>query len=172
MLISREVKSFRMWSWTTRLDAVAGSTRSSGRPKFTFRNGAPSRRSSATIPIAIGPGRRMTTVARRCQNPVPSALGFRRHSTSESTRLPRTAMNAGSTTTAASAASATTAMPAYANDRRKYSGNTSSAASETPTVSALNSTVRPAVSTDRTTASCIESPFRTSSRYLDTMNSA
>ncbi len=66
-------------------------------------------------------------------------------------------------------ASSTTAMPASANDRRKNSGNTSSAASETATVNALKATVRPAVSTVRMTAAWGSSPRRSSSRNRDTM---
>jgi hypothetical protein len=111
-LISRDVNCVRIWSCTTRLLAVAGSTRSSGSPKFTFRNGAPRNRSSATIAAAMGSGRRITTVASRCQNPVPSGLGFRRNSASESTRRPRTASIAGRMTTAPTAARMSTATPA------------------------------------------------------------
>src|SRR5680860_206117 len=61
------------------------------------------------------------------------------------------------------------AVPAYANERRKARGNTSSAANDTATVSALKATVRPAVSTVRTTASCGSRPRRSSSRYRETM---
>ena len=75
-----------------------------------------------------------------------------RRTRSFSTRGPSTASRAGSTTTAPSAARATTAMPAYPNDRRKASGKTSMAARETITVPALNKTVRPALSTVRWTA--------------------
>ena len=66
-------------------------------------------------------------------------------------------------------ASSTTAMPAKANDRRKYSGKTSRAASDTATVKALKATVRPAVSTVRTTAACGSRPLRSSSRNRETM---
>ena len=40
----------RIRSWTWRLDAVCGKTRSSGSPKLTRRNGAPRRSKSRTMP--------------------------------------------------------------------------------------------------------------------------
>ena len=121
--------------------------------------------------MAIGIGRRITSIATRCQIPSPTGFGSRcRKTRKESTRCPSTASSAGSTTTAPSAASTDTATPAYANERRNDSGKSHSARSETATVSALPATVRPAVDTVRTTASSVDSPFRSSSRNRETTN--
>src|SRR5262249_15852160 len=79
--------------------------------------------------------------------------GSRRHSRSESTRCPSTASSAGRATTAAIPAMSATPTPAYANDRKNASGNTSNAASATATVSALKATDSPPGCTVRTTAS-------------------
>jgi hypothetical protein len=80
----------------------------------------PSRTSSAVTPTAIGSGRRMTAVATPCQNPsVLSATSGDRRTRRESTRWPSTASSAGRVTIEDSIARRTTAMPAYANDRRK-----------------------------------------------------
>ena len=63
-------------------------------------------------------------------------------------------------------------MPAYANERRKNCGKTSSAESAMATVMPENTTVRPAVATERMTASCGVSPRPSCSRKRVTMNSA
>ncbi len=89
---------------------------------------------------------------------------------SDSTRWPSTARIAGSTITDAIAARNTTATPAYANERRYVTGNSSSASSEIITVAALNATVRPAVCIVRPTATFVDAPSASSSRYRDTMN--
>ena len=102
---------------------------------------------------AMGIGRRITNVAMRCQRPSPTSRAGRCHNTSRSTREPSVAKSAGRNRMAPTKASATTAIPAYANDRRKNSGKMSSAPKEMATVRALNSTVRPAVRMVRTTAS-------------------
>lgn len=65
---------------------------------------------------------------------------------------------------AAVAASSTTAIPAYAKERRKYCGKTSIAASETATVRAEKSTVRPAVRRVVRTAVYASAPVASSSR--------
>ncbi len=154
----------RMSSCTCRLDTLVGRTRSSGRPNWIRRNGRPNRIKSAVTPMAIGTGRRITMVAMRCQTPSPTGFGSRRSKRSELTLGPSTASSAGRLTTAPTPARSATPMPAYANDRKKASGNTSSAASATATVSALNATVLPAVWTVRTTASCGARPLWSSSR--------
>ena len=115
-------------------------------------------------------GRRITVTAIRCHMPSPTGFGVRRNRTSLSIRVPIIASTAGRNTSDAVAASATTEIPAYANDRRNDSGNTSNAAREMTTVSALNSTVRPAVSTLRTSAASASLPRRSSSRNRDTTN--
>ena len=75
-------------------------------------------------------------------------------------------MAAGATTIAATAANATTAIPAYANDFRKYIGNSTIATIDSATVIAENSTVRPAVAIVRINASSRCDPAASSSRYL------
>src|SRR5579862_788715 len=65
-LDSPDVKSDRSTSAATRVLADVGSTRSSGWPQCTPRNGEPSRTRKAVIASAIGSGRRITAVASRC----------------------------------------------------------------------------------------------------------
>lgn len=55
-------------------------------------------------------------------------------------------------------------MPAYAKDRRKYCGKSIMAASDTATVRAENSTVRPAVRSVVPTAVSGSAPVDSSSR--------
>src|SRR6185437_116242 len=110
--------------------------------------------SSAITVAATGIDRRSTCFVQRYQNVsvTARAAGSGRRSSrrpnrrmsSASSRVPSTAMAAGVTTTAATAASATTATPAYASDLRKYIGNSAMVAIDSDTVSAENSTVRPA----------------------------
>lgn len=77
---------------------------------------------------------------------------------------------AGSTSSVVNTAAASTASPAYANERRKYSGKTSSAASASATVRPEYSTVRPAVRTVVVTAAAVSAPPASSSRNRLTMN--
>ena len=72
---------------------------------------------------------------------------------------------------AATAANATTAMPAYANDFRKYIGNSTIATIDSATVIAENSTVRPAVAIVRTSARSRSAPSANSSRNRLMINS-
>src|SRR6266545_2581923 len=74
-LDSSAAKPLRSASATCRLAAPAGSTRSSGSPNLTPRNGVPSSSRKATTTTAIGSGRRITPVASRCQKPPPEGSG-------------------------------------------------------------------------------------------------
>src|SRR6266508_2612534 len=74
-LDSSAAKPVRSASATCRLAAPAGSTRSSGSPNLTPRNGVPSSSRKATTTTAIGSGRRITPVASRCQKPPPEGSG-------------------------------------------------------------------------------------------------
>ncbi len=122
--------------------------------------------------MRYGHGCRITRTAWCCQNPPPSSDATRRlNNRPFSTRGPRIASTAGSTTTAATAASPTTATPAYAKERRYANGKINSASNEIITVIALNTTVRPAVCMLRAIATRVDSPFTSSSRYRETMNS-
>ncbi len=109
---SLEVKLDRIWSCTWRLLTEVGSTRSSGSPSSMCRNGRPRITSRATTDPPMITGRRMTAMARRCQNPSPTSFGAARLIDHLSMRGPRAARAAGSTTTETRPASATTAMPA------------------------------------------------------------
>ena len=126
---------------------------------------------------AMRPGRFITASADRCQNPSSvvaddRAVFRRRPIRKELIRVPRSARTAGSTTTDERAAIAATAIPANAKLRRKAWRKTSSADNEIATVAAENTTVRPAVRMERTSASATGQPASSSSRYLETMNNA
>ena len=95
----------------------------------------------------------MTEPLSRNQNPPSGGTTERRRTRPVSTRVPSTASRAGRATTAETTARAVVAMPAYAKERRKYCGNTSSAERDTATVRPEKITVRPAVRTLLTTAS-------------------
>jgi hypothetical protein len=106
------VKLARIWSWTCRLDALSGRTRSSGRPNSARRKGVPRNSSTATTEMAIGQGRRMTKVAMRCHDPSPISFGLCRSSVHRSTLGPIAARSDGRNTSAPKHARATTAIPA------------------------------------------------------------
>ena len=61
-------KSLRNWSPTWRAEAECGSTRSSGKPHRTPRNGVPNSISSVTTASPIGTARRITNLVERYQN--------------------------------------------------------------------------------------------------------
>ena len=110
-------KSLRSWSPTWCADAVVGSTRSSGKPHFALRKGAPRTNSSATTARPAETERRITAFAARYQNISCTGLGvvLRRNRCGRlraSSRSPSSQMAAGVTITAAAAANATVAMPA------------------------------------------------------------
>ena len=128
------------------------------------------------IASPIGIAWRITIFVDRYQNVCSTGFGTgsdrprmrrtSRRTSSESSRSPSNTMAAGTTTIAANAANATTAMPAYANDWRKYIGNSTIATIDSATVIAENSTVRPAVAMVRTSARSRSAPSASSSRYL------
>src|SRR5207302_9801285 len=111
----------------------------SGMPHFTPRKGTPSTNSSATTANPIGTARRVTNWVHRYQNSCSTGLGWAsdvcwgferlnilrasRRTSSASSRGPSTTIAAGVTTIAATATNATVATPAYANDFKKYIGN-------------------------------------------------
>ena len=98
----------------------------------------------------------MTIIASRCQKPSSSSVTTRgRRTVQRFTPCPIAARMAGRTTTAPSAAGPTTAIPASANERRKYGSKTSSATRLAATVMAENSTVRPAAIEPKITTSRI-----------------
>ena len=108
------VKSSRSTSPTALLCVVAGSTRSSGVPNWTCRNGSATSISTASTGIARSAGRRMACPASRPQNGAAvDGSRLRAHgSRPEFTRRPSTASSAGSTTTAAAIEMSTTPIPA------------------------------------------------------------
>ena len=169
-------KSSRNWSPTSRADCDVGSTRSSGKPHFAPRNGAPRSSNRVMITRPIGIDRRITNLVDRYQKFCSTGLGVgsgrpntrrnSRRTSSESSRSPSSTIAAGATRMAAAAANVTTAIPAYANDFRKYIGNNTIATIDSATVSAENSTVRPAVAMVRISASSRVDPAANSSRYL------
>ena len=115
-------KSERSSSPTWRADAEDGSTRSSGKPHLTPRNGAPSTSSSAMIasPTGIGAAHHGFRPAvpeglldrPRTGSGRPSSRRPKRRTSSASSRSPSSTIAAGVTTIAATAANATTATPA------------------------------------------------------------
>ena len=107
------LKPSRSCSLATRDGADSGSTRSSGAPNATPRNGEPRNSNTATTLTATSNGRRMTRFAVRYQKPSCSALRGRWGSTRRaSMRVPTTLNSAGRATIEATIASSTTAMPA------------------------------------------------------------
>src|SRR6201993_5590933 len=103
-------------------DAERGSTRSSGKPHFTEKNGSPSSTSSAMTARPIGNQRRITNLLDRYQNNCSTGLctGSGRLSTrrtsrrtsSASSREPSSTIAAGGITMEAVATKATVATPA------------------------------------------------------------
>src|SRR5271168_3401500 len=168
------VKSRRNWSPTAWDEADFGSTRSSGIPHFTPRNGSPSISNSATTARPTGTANRITNLVDRYQKSFSTGLcsgsgrpSIRRPSlrtSSASSRGPSSTIAAGVTTIAATATNATVATPAYANDFRKYIGNSTITTIDNATVVAENSTVRPAVAMVRISAWFGSLPSASSSR--------
>src|SRR5580693_4820335 len=119
-------------------------------PHFTPRNGSPSISSNATTARPIGMARRVTNLVDRYQNNCSTGLrtgsgrpSIRRPSlrtSKASTRGPSSTIAAGVTTIAATATNATVATPAYANDFKKYIGNSTITDIDKATVLAENST--------------------------------
>ena len=115
-------KSDRRRSPTWWADADFGSTRSSGNPGRTPRNGAPSTPSSTTTARPMGIACRATYFVERYQNCCSmgstagsgrrNALRSARRTSRASSRSPSSMMAAGVTMIAASAAKATVATPA------------------------------------------------------------
>src|SRR5215207_4686039 len=143
-VVSLLAKPSRIASPTCRLAAVVGRTRSSGVPNSTDNSGNAAATRTATTAPPASHGRRITRAASRPQKGAAALRGRRSHGSEPAfTRVPSTHSNAGSATSAPRTAMATTPIPAYANDRKKYRGNTSNAASAAATASPLNMIVRP-----------------------------
>ena len=133
--------------------------------------------SSAAVLAATAPGRRITARERRYQKPDCSCAASRRRAArqrrglSAFTRGPSTASRAGSSVSATSAATSATSAPPMPMEKRKRWGNTSSEDSAAATVTAENSTVRPAVRIVATSARRVSCVRSSSSRKRETMNS-
>src|SRR5438094_744183 len=117
----------------------------------------------------IGIGLRIAALVQRYQNVSSGGCGNGSHrpnsrrasvrTSAESSRAPSSTIIAGVTIRAAVAAKTTTATPAYAKDFRKKIGNNAIATIDNATVTAENSTVRPAVTIVRTRASSGAAPL-------------
>ena len=81
-------KSLRNWSPTWRAEAESGSTRSSGKPHRTPRNGVPTSNSSATTASPMGSARRMTNFVERYQNCLLDGLADRLRAAEHAARQP------------------------------------------------------------------------------------
>ena len=93
---------------------------------------------SAAVVAATMPGRRMTARAKRYQRSRPASTSGR------ASFMPHKASRAGETVTDTTAATIAVAAPAIPIDFRNPCGNSVSVASAQATVTAENSTVRPA----------------------------
>ena len=112
--------------------------------------------------VAASTGRLITPSVQPCQNvPLPRPRSSRERRT---TRWPSSEISAGSRVTAASIATATTRIAPSAIDRIAVLSTIHSPASETITVSPLNSTASPEVASATPRASSCERPPATSSR--------
>ena len=152
-------KSARSASSTWRALADSGSTWASTDVNWMLKNGIPRTISSAALAAAIRPGKRITSCESRYQNPSwagrasRSARRLRNAGARALTRSPSSASTAGSTISAIAAAIRATIEPPMPIEYKKRCGKTISEAIAPATVSALNSTVRPAVAIVRRIAS-------------------
>ena len=140
------------------LDVIAtgcdlGKTVTSVWPKAIFLIGAARIPKIIRVRMVIVSGLRITNRARSAQRPSSFGVTDDFLITQESILFPRSAKVAGRGINAPSTANATTAMPAYPKDLRKFSGKSSNEASVTKTVRPEKKTVRPAVATVLTMAS-------------------
>ena len=166
-----EGKSRSSASWTTRAEWSVGSTDASTPVNWTRVNGIPIAISSTAAPIAIGAARRITSRDSRYQPPAPVAARAR-PTRSELIRGPSAASSAGSRISDTAAAISATSMPPMPIENRNRCGKTISDASAAATVTALNRTVRPAVTIVVRSATAVLSPWRSiSSRKREMMNS-
>ena len=114
-------------------------------------NGTPSTSISEAVAPAIRTGRRITMCESRYQYPDDAGRAefaearWKRRGARLSTRRPRRASTAGRKRSATPAPISDTSIPPMPIERRKLCGKTSSEASAAATVTALKSTVRPAV---------------------------
>ena len=164
-----------IWS-TWRALAVSGSTLESVVVNLTPTAGSASRTMKRPLTMATMAGRRITKCDSRYHPPdcstwsAASLRARQRLGARAFTRFPSRASTAGSTPTATTAAISATTRPPKPMENRKSWGKIMSAASAAPTVTALNSTLVPAVRmvTDRASS---PGPVRAiSSRYRDTMS--
>ena len=146
-------------SETWRALALVGSTLASTDVKLMPRAGSATITSTAAVTAATTPGRRMTALERRYQKPEVtgwSASSLRRLRNLGAPllmRVPSSARTAGSTSRAIAAAIRATITPARPIENRKRCGKTISPARAAATVTALKSTLRPAVCRVRASAS-------------------
>ena len=133
-------KSRAIASETVRALWPAGSTDASMPLQRIPRAGAARARSTTAVSAATTPGRRITARARRYQRPLPSGPGL-----TFPRRRPISTSSAGKKTTVPAAATSATTSPPRPIETRKRCGNTVRHAIAAAMVTALNSTVRPAV---------------------------
>ena len=124
---------------------------------------------STVAPIANGSGRFISALVQRSQKPGPSFATFLRRSRptilpGSLTRLPSTAISAGSSVTAANTAIATTTIAPTAIERTTVASIRNSPASATITVTPEKTTAMPEVRIAASRASSWVSPALNSSR--------
>ena len=132
--------------------------------KWIDVNGIPARIRTVAASAANGTGRRMSACASRYQAPRSRGVAACRRTGSALMRGPSRKKSGGRTVSETSPASGPTSAPAIPIERRNPSGKTASVAIETPTVTELNATVRPAVATVARTASAPGPRWASSSR--------
>ncbi len=127
--------------------------------------GVASATSATTVTTATVPGCRITAWARRYQRPLSAGPGF-----TFPRRCPVSMNSAGRRTTVDAPAISATTSPPTPIEIRKRCGKTVRHAIAAATVTALKTTVRPAVRIVRRTASGTSAPRPSSSRKRDTHN--
>ncbi len=148
-----------MVSDTWRAVALVGSTLASTEVKLMLRAGRATTTSTVAVTAATLPGRRMTALESRYQKPEVTASSacslprLRKPGAPLLMRRPSTASTAGRTIRAMPAAIRATITPARPIENRKRCGKTISPARAAATVTALKSTLRPAVWSVRVSAS-------------------
>ena len=130
--------------------------------------GIATRTIATAVTAAIVPGRRRTVAVIRAQR---VWVGFGTPARGISL-VPIRANSAGRMSSATEAATRATTAPPMPIDLRNCCGKTTSESMAAATVSALNTTVRPAVDIATLIASCTSRSAPSSSRKRDTRNSA
>ncbi len=139
-----------------------------GVPSAMPSTGAASASSSTELPTMVGHRCRITQRDRRSQVRLTGGRSLRRGHTS---RGPIDASRAGSSVTEVATLSSGMSSPPSPMLRRNGNGTKTSAASDTATVTPLNTTDRPAVAIAVRTAASLSAPFARSSRQRMTISS-